>query len=103
MIRDAVLSVPIGNEVLQIDCGILYNNDYGIELEGILECRFNNLSYYKFQELFKLMNCFKENRVKHFFELEIGKENMILCDLVIEELFRDKIVLNIGRVVINEV
>ena len=103
MIRDAFLSVPIGNEVLHIDCGILYDSENGIEFEGILECRFKNLSYYKFQELFKLMNCFEYNTNKHFFELEIGKERMILCDVVIEELFRDKIMLNVGRAVINEV
>ena len=103
MKRDAVLSVPIGNEILKIDCVILYDNNNGIELEGILECLFKNLSYYKFQELFKLMNCFEYNTKKHFFELEIGKERMILCDVIIEELFRDKTVLNIGRVVIDEV
>ena len=103
MIRDAVLSVPIGNEVLHIDCSILYDNENGIEFERVLECEFKNLSYYKFQELFKLMNFCEGKNIKHFFELQVGREIIILCDVIIEELFRDKIMLNVGRAVINEV
>ena len=103
MIRDAFLSIPIGSEVFKVSCGILYDEDRGVYIGDVLELTLYNMSYNTFQEFFKLKYANDEDDSKYFFDLRIGNEWIILCDVVIEELLRDRIVLSIGRAVINEV
>ena len=103
MIRNAFLSIPIGSEILKVACGISYDEDRGVYIGDVLELSLCHMNYNTFQELFKLKYANEDGESKYFFDLRIGQEWIILCDVVIEELLRDRVVLRIGRAVINEV